>query len=709
MFRTFCVLLGFGFALLGPAFAQGVNNPPKVSMALVSARTAVAPGEVVQLGLHQLIASGWHTYWVNPGDAAEPPIIEWSATGSGEVGPFSWPAPATFLTGEGEYALVSHVYKDEVVLPFRFTVPATARPGERLELAGTAIWQVCDDRTCIWEEGPVSLSLSVANSSVDDPVWEDRLAAIVAAIPRPLEGTNANIDTEGRLSLAGQALGTMLGEGAIRNAHFFPFDRDAINPNLGQLAQQGPQGLRFQLAPQPGATLGASPISGVVAFDQETPQGWVRRGFEVTAKMGPALPGTDAEAVEGGGGGASPLRHRAGPTQALAPNALTLPTAVLFALLAGLLLNVMPCVFPILSLKALGLANAAVSGHARRHGLWFLGGVLATFVALACVLIGLRAGGAALGWGFQLQDPIFMGGLALLFFVLGLNLLGSFEIGGGLQNLGGSFAGREGDAGAFFTGAVAVIAATPCTIPFMAGAMGFALAQPALVALFVFGAMGLGFALPLVALSFLPTLQRLLPKPGAWMQTLKEGFAFPMFVTAAWATWIVGEQLGAIGVLVVMVLATALGFVVWALRTFKGPIGRSISILVAGLAVLAVIGATRPPSLEPQAWSPEQVEELLAQGRPVFVNFTADWCVTCQVNERSALSSARVAWAFGDRGVVYLKADWTQRDSTIAETLALYGRSGVPLYLYYSGSEGAQPVVLPQLLTEGAVLEAIQD
>lgn len=301
-----------------------------------------------------------------------------------------------------------------------------------------------------------------------------------------------------------------------------------------------------------------------------------------------------------------------------------------------------------------------------------------------------------------------MGGLSILFFLIGLNLLGAFDLAGGFQNLGAGLAGRSGDAGAFFTGLLAVVAATPCTAPFMASALGFAAAQPPAVALCVFAALGVGFAAPFTALSFAPGLQRLLPRPGPWMERTKQAFAFPMFAAAAWAAWVMSAQTGASGVLALLMSFVAAGFLVWALKTLRQPASRVGAALLAGLVMVGVAFTMQPSKLTSEPWSPERVEELRGQGRAVFVNFTADWCVSCKVNERAALSSGRIARAFAARQIAYLEADWTNRDEAIAAALVAYGRTGVPLYLYYpEGRAGEGPIVLPQLLTEAGVLEAI--
>lgn len=687
------------FVWAAPAQAQGFATAPRqAQLSLIADRETVAPGESLTLGLRQVIAPGWHVYWQNPGDAGLPLEMEWALPAGFTVGAFQWPTPKTYTTIAGDLRLVNFVYEQEVILPFVGQAPANARPGDVLTLSATAYYLVCDDKTCVPEEAVVSLQLPVAAEGAPNG-WAAALAATKAAIPQPWAGVTAHLDPSGRLSVGGGELAALAAAGAIRDAHFFPFSQVAIDHNRPQSPEWGEQGLSFSLFPPFGESAVAAPLEGVVGFEVESAEGWVRRGLVVSAAAGGVLDGTTGVPL-------SAVEAAADGSDAAAIPALGLGLALLFAFLGGLILNVMPCVLPILSVKALGLVHGAHSGQAQRHGILFSGGVMLTFFALAGALIALQAGGAAAGWGFQLQEPWFMGALAALFFLIGLNLLGAFEIGSGLQNVGAGLAGRSGDLGAFFTGVLAVTAATPCTAPFMASAMGFAAAQPPGTALLVFAALGLGFALPFTALSFAPGLSRFLPKPGPWMERFKQALAFPMFATAAWAAWVLGGQTGANGLLALFAVLIALGLTVWGFRAFMGLRGRAGAILAA-LAVAAFgLTAIRPPPITAQAWSPERVAELQAEGRVVLVNFTADWCVTCKVNERTALSSPEFVRTLRTIDAAYLVADWTRRDPVIAETLAQYGRDGVPLYLVYH-PDRAEPVILPQIITSQSVADAM--
>jgi thiol:disulfide interchange protein DsbD len=407
---------------------------------------------------------------------------------------------------------------------------------------------------------------------------------------------------------------------------------------------------------------------------------------------------------------------------------LGLLTAMLFAVLGGLILNLMPCVFPVLSMKALALAAKRDAPDAARvSALAYGAGVLVSFVALAGVLIALQAGGAAVGWGFQLQQPLFVTLLALLMFAVGLNLSGLYEIGGGaLAGAGEKLTHASGAAGSFFTGVLAVVVATPCTAPFMGAAMGYALTQNAVFALAVFLALGIGFALPFVLLGVFPRALGFLPKPGAWMTSLRQILAFPMYGAAIWLVWVLSLQAGPDGLLVGLASALALAFGLWALgrAQMSDGFGRRAGYATAAIAVLGAAALTSytgtfsPPAVAATQATAESViayepytaarlEALRAEGRPVFINATAAWCITCLVNERVALSGDGLKTEFEQKKVAALKADWTNGNAEITALLQAQQRSGVPLYLYYA--PGAQtPVVLPQILTESIVLSALK-
>jgi thiol:disulfide interchange protein len=405
---------------------------------------------------------------------------------------------------------------------------------------------------------------------------------------------------------------------------------------------------------------------------------------------------------------------------------------MMLAILGGLILNLMPCVFPVLSIKAISLVAQAKTHPAavRAKGLMFAAGVIASMLLLAGVLLGLRAGGEEIGWGFQLQSPLFVTFMVYLLLAVGLNLSGVFEVGGGLAGVGDSLTHGDGLRASFFTGVLTTLVATPCTAPFMAAAVGAALTQSPVMALCIFAALGVGLSLPYLALSFAPWLRRALPKPGAWMDTMKQIFAFPMYASAAWLLWVLAQQTSSLGLGAALAGALLVAFAAWAYQKSKGStaVGRLTAIVTAAAAVLlaialpvrlASVASAAAPAAAPvaaaassgeESWQPydaARVQALEASGAPLLVNFTASWCLTCLVNERNAFADPAVLKVFRQKGITLMKGDWTNRDTAITQALAHFGRAGVPLYVVYNGKPGSsEPVVLPQLLSAGVVESA---
>jgi thiol:disulfide interchange protein DsbD len=663
-----------------PAAAAPVRTA-NLEAELHSSRAAIAPGERFTIVLRQTLNPGWHTYWRNPGAAGEPTEMVWRLPAGFAAADISWPTPTTIPVE----SLVNYGYSGEVLLPIEISAPASLRVGASVTLSASATWVVCSD-ICVPERGDFSLTLPVAAQGRDDAVWAPRIRMALAALPAPFDPAGP---LRARISQGQPPLLSVAFPGeTLRDPYFFPYSRDAANPSAVQNPSFGPAGVSFELREGVDEDIGKVPLDGVLTFLDAS---GTRRAYEVLASPGDPLADTSGA-----------------PPPAPPMDAMALLAAIGLAFLGGLILNIMPCVLPVLSVKALSLAGRTDAGQARRHGALYFAGVMATFLALAAVLIALRSGGDAIGWGFQLQAPWVNAGLALLFFVIGLNLLGVFHV-GGLENIGAGLAQRGGDAGAFFTGALAVVAATPCTAPFMAGAIGAALTQSAGVTLLIFAALALGFSLPFTALSFAPALQRLIPKPGPWMERARNVLAFPMFAAAIWLAWVHAEQTEAAGVLALLSVAVALAFALAVSRWGKAWLAAGLVVLILTGALMwrPLVGLRAQEALVSEAWSPARVEALRVEGRPIFVNFTAAWCVTCKVNELTALSSRRVAQAFADTNVAYLKADWTNRDEAIANALAAHGRAGVPLYLYYPPT-GVAPTVLPQVLSEGLIIETIE-
>jgi len=696
----------FAMVFAGQAFAQPVNTG-HLTAELVAGKQAIAPGETIHIALRQQIRKGWHTYWRNAGDSGEATRLKWALPAGWTASDFTWPTPHRLPVGP----LVNYGYTDEVLLPMTLTAPATARPGQSVTLSGAASFLVCAE-ICVPEDATLKLTLPVvAAPGADDPRWAGPIAATLAAAPRPA-GDLAAVFEKRPAGVALAVTGAALKGADMADAYFYPFASTVIDHARPQVIERGPQGLTLTLTPgydfqgptPPKALAGVLSVGG--------------KAYEIAATPG-------APPAAASGLGPPPARISGGGASAN----LGLASAALFALVGGLILNLMPCVFPILAMKAASLAGHGGGAHAeaRRQGLAFGAGALATFLALAGLLIALKAAGSAIGWGFQLQSPPVVAVLALLILAVALNLSGLFEVGTSLQGVGSGLAGKSGLAGAFFTGALAVVVAAPCTAPFMGPALGWALTQPPIAALVVFAALGIGFAAPFVLVAFAPALLDRLPRPGPWMDAFRKALAFPMYAAAAWLVWVLTLQAGPDALVRILAAGVVVGLAAWLAGAAQrqAALGRRPVALTAAVAVLAagaLFAVVGPGYATPSApgssagagkadlpyepYSPARLAELRAEGRPVFVNYTAAWCVSCQVNDRVALSTKGVAKAMKDKNVAYLKADWTLKDADIAAELARYGRAGVPLYLVY-GADGSDGVILPSILTEGIVVKAL--
>ena len=687
-----------------PRSAEGPQRTARIEAELVPMSTWAAPGSTAVVAIRQRIQPGWHTYWRNPGDSGGPTTLKWRLPAGVKADPIVWPLPQR----QRLQGLTNYGYEGEIFLPVPIEIPASVRPGSTLPLSVEATFLVCSDQMCVPDTLTLALDLPVRDGAAPlAGALGQSIQSVIETAPRPA-GITAHATLEGgtlRLTATGGPLAGL----DLSQASFFPFDPDVIDHAAAQFGQRGPQGVTLELAAA--ADLAKTGLSGSVSGVLSTNAG----AWEITAEPGPPLAGA------AGAGALTATPDAWGQVRATPATGwmATLQAAGL-ALLGGLILNLMPCVFPVLAMKAASLTRSAhAPAEARRDGLAFTAGVLVSFALLAAVLLILRAGGQAIGWGFQLQSPAVVAGLALLMLAVALNLAGAFEIGGGLQRLGGSRLSRlPGGSGAFFTGVLAVVVAAPCTAPFMAFALGAALVMPAPAAMAVFLMLGLGLALPYLAISLSPGLLSRLPRPGPWMEVLRRLLSLPMFAAALWLVWVFARQTDGAATLWLVGACVAAALAAVALGRFAA---RGRGLVVAGwigvvLAVgLAGVSAAVAPSrdegervLASDAWSRQRVDAALAQGRPVLVNFTADWCVSCKINERTALSSPKVEAALKSANALYLKADWTLRDDVIARELERHGRSGVPLYLMYRPGQ-PQPEILPQLLTEGVVVEALKN
>lgn len=700
------VTANFMLPLQGPVFAQTVaGRQQKVEVKLLAEKAAVQPGQTITLALRQKITPGWHTYWINPGDSGEPTRIEWKLPQGAAAGPIQWPLPHAIPVGP----LMNYGYSDELLLLSDLKVPETVAGG-RLDIAADVKWLVCKE-ICIPEQGQVSLTLPVIDkaisprASADAPAIAEARKQIPEPTPWPAHFSKSGETLTLRVE---QAAAKLPKDGKIS---FYPLEWGRINHAAPQKVMfDGGNLLIGMQQGDLGASDTAAALDGVLAVEGP---GGERHGYSISAtrsqaSLAPANSGVQS-AAQGGGTPAS-------------GGGFSLIVALGFAFLGGVILNLMPCVFPVLSLKALSLARDAGDAEARRvKGLVYLAGVLTSFAAIAAFVVALRAGGSTVGWGMQFQSPVFVLAMMALFLALGLSLSGVFTIGAGITNIGDSLTRRAGLPSYFFTGVLATAVATPCTAPFMGAAIGYAFSQPALEVFAILIALGLGFALPMLLLSLTPGLERFLPRPGAWMETFKQLMAFPLYVTVGWLVWVLSIQEGSDGVLAAIVTLIGVAFAAWLLgrRTDTGWIRDGVAAAIAVLAVglgawslgaagphetsKAVVAADRG-GLKSEAFTQARLDALTAEHKPVFVNLTAAWCITCKVNERVAFSSSEVAKAFADRGVTYLVGDWTKGNPEITALLKAHGRVGVPLYLLYSSVPGAEPEVLPQLLTESMIL-----
>lgn len=683
--------LFLALAMAFPAAAQ-TAQVHHVAADLVAERQGIAPGETIHVALRQQIQKGWHTYWRNSGDSGQATEIKWTLPAGWQAGPFTWAAPRRIPVGP----LMNYGYEGEVLLPVAVTAPATAKPGETVTLKGAVSLLVCAE-VCVPEDDALSITLPVtAAPAAEDPKWGAPIAAALAAAPKP--AGLAAVFQPHPTGVALAVTGAVLKGADMAGAYFYPFESTVIDHAKPQAIERGSDGLTLTLSPGYAFQGGKAPpsVAGVLAVGD--------KAYEIAAAPGAPPPGAS--------GLGPPAAKTAGGAD------LGLAAAALFALLGGLILNLMPCVFPILAMKAASLAGHGGGDHAeaRRQGLAFGVGSVLTFLALAGGLIALKAAGSAIGWGFQLQSPPVVAVLALLMLAVALNLSGLFEVGTSLQGAGTGLASRGGMLGAFFTGALAVVVAAPCTAPFMGPALGWALTQTPVAALTVFLFLGVGFAAPFVLVAFAPALLSRLPKPGGWMETFRKGLAFPMYGAAAWLAWVLAQQGGAEDLAKLFGAAIIVAFAAWLIgmsqrRVAAGGKATVLALIAVGLVAVSVSAVAWPrdkaAELPTEAYSPARVAELQAQGRPVFVNYTAAWCVSCQVNDKVALSTHAVADAFARHKVVYLKADWTKRDATIAAELASHGRAGVPLYLLY-GTGGGEAQILPSILTPDIVVKAVE-
>lgn len=687
--RLFRLLLALTALLCtgAPASAQFFAGPPKAAPSLVADSEAVEPGRAFTVGIRFKLEEGWHLYWRFPGDSGAAPQVEWQLPPGFEAGPIQWPLPH-LLRAEGD--LFTNVYEEELLLPVEIRPPSVL-PAAPFVLKAKLKWYVCKE-TCLPGGEEVSLEMAAGKATASNgelfSLWKSRLP----------EAGPAPFDSAWKRTPEGWQV-TIKGTGITDKTELFAIPPTGLGAEHPELLSSKAGEITFKVR-APEASLSAKGWRGLVVLnaDEGTRKGW--------------------EVPETGGSSGAPTNE--------APAGQEMPegglAGVLWAaFLGGLLLNLMPCVLPVIALKILGFTQQAGQEPKRvfRLGLSFCAGVFAFFLALAGAVIGLKAAGSGLNWGFQFQNPWILAGLISAVFVFGLNLIGVFEItlSGGTNAALSSLAGKQGHGGAFMHGAFTTLLGTSCTAPYLGVTLGFAMSQPAPLVIAIFLTIAAGMSLPYLVLTSNTTLLKFLPKPGLWMERLKQLMGFIMLAVAAWLLGVLGNARGLDAISGACAFLLVLGFCCWLLGILRN---RAVALL---LALLLAAGGfflflyaplrTSPASVRAasaEGWEPFSPERLLAEraaGRPVFVDFTADWCVNCKVNERVALARPEVLAAFEKRGVVKLKADWTSDDPVVTAELKKFGRASVPFYLLYLPGT-AEPQVLPSLLTPGIVLNALE-
>ena len=652
-------------AVLLPMTGLAAESSPvqssRTTATLVTATDAVAVGQPFQAALRLTLAPGWHTYWQNPGDAGIPPSLQLSAAGGDTTAAFEWPVPQRVAEG----TLTTYAYTSDVVLPFT----VTPGPGGS-DLKAHAEWLACKD-ICVPESADLAVALPAGAPSASPQAALIQAARAHVPRPAPFESTLA---TDGTLTLTGDQL-----PHDVTKAQFFPTEAGLVERADTPTQVIGTGRLTLHLDPVAGSPQ-VSTIPGVVVLSSP--------GGNVAYTLDPRV------------------------VVASVPSTSLLPL-LLLAVAGGLLLNLMPCVFPILAMKALALTRLSGAGarRVRFEAASYCVGVVGAFVALGGAMAGLREAGQGVGWGFQFQSPTFVIAVAWVLFAVGLSLSGVFAVGTSLMGSGRVLTGRTGHLGSFLTGVLAVVVASPCTAPFMGTAIAGALTLPAQQSLAVFAALGIGLALPYAVLASVPRLAAILPRPGQWMVTLQQFLAFPMYAATAWLVWVASQQAGPTGVLTAGAGMVGVGLGAWALGLASHRSGWSRwlaqgSASVIGLLLVGLLSAgTTPPGDDAEPFTTARLDELRHEGRPVFVNMTAAWCLSCLVNEKLALSPPAVRAALARSHVAYLKGDWTSKNPAISTFIHQLGRDGVPLYVLYA--PGRDPVVLPELLSEATVLDEL--
>lgn len=690
-----------GFLLFAvDTFAEPVKAG-HVTAELIAEVSSFQPGQPFWVGLRLEMDDHWHVYWRNAGDAGTPPEIFWNLPQGFSAESIQWPIPEKIQLGP----LTNYGYHDNVIFPIKIIPPESANAGEKLTLSAKAEWLVCKE-VCIPGSANLALNLTVSD---DATVYNNSDAALINTyrekVPTKTEDWNFGLTwTDNDIII--ELYPPDWYQDDLADLSFYPFERGVISYSAVQKTEATDGHYRLTVERDENIGLKPDTLNGILLNDS----GWRGPDSEKAIEVS-LVHNNDINAV------------------AAVSDISSFWTALLFAFIGGIILNLMPCVLPVLSLKILGFVQQAQESRAKSfgHGLTFTAGVLISFWILVGALLVLQATGESIGWGFQLQSPEFLMILSGFIFLFGLNMLGVFEIGTSLTGVGAESTRKNGWAGSFMNGVTATIVATPCTAPFMGSALGYSLAQPPLISIMIFTALALGMSSPYIILSAFPRLLKFLPKPGAWMNTLKQVMGFLLIATVIWLAWVLSIQAGAIAVVALLAVMFMLGLGAWILgkwgtlvvstgkRMTAWALFATVLIIGLGFGLFGVSLSTPAEADNIQAshglnwgkFTPELVQQKRSEGKPVFIDFTAAWCLSCQVNERVAFGSREVLDRFKKLGVVSIKADWTTRDASITKALAEFGRNSVPLYVLYGpGSE--RPIILPEIITPDIVLNALE-
>ncbi|MDC0071552.1 protein-disulfide reductase DsbD family protein [Gammaproteobacteria bacterium] len=665
------LLLTTSSSLLSDSFFQASDS----SIEIITESKAMTKGDELLLGLNFKLTPGWHTYWKNPGDAGEGASVTWQFPKGFQASEILWPGPEAIPVEP----LMTFGYEDEITLLTKIKALDSAVFPALLK--AKVSWYTCKD-ICVPQEA--NLELTIQNGKKVDTFFANELSNVFLNLPKELSSKHRVEALDGNYFLQME----LDGNTSVSSAYFFPEEYGLTSYSKEQSLEINKNSLSLQIS-QSEVDLKLQNFAGVLLLNNQD----ARTFFNVNLNL-----------------------NNNQKQESLSISELVI--TVIFAFIGGLILNAMPCVFPILSIKILNFVEQSEGSKEKmiQHGLSFSAGVLVTFLSIAGVLLLLKSGGESIGWGYQLQSPLMVTILIYLFVAIGITFMSNLVLGGQLAQLGNINQGYGDITSSFLTGVLAVIVASPCTAPFMGSAVGIALLQPGFITIAIFVSLGFGFAAPYLLLSSYPSLLKVLPKPGAWMETLKQFMAFPMWGSALWLIWVLSGQVQIDSVLMVLLGALFIALGLWVLEKNQSSEGiakwMSLSSVTMLLGAALWLAPTDYENIEQDtlsdlnSYSPELLDSLLAENKPVFLNFTADWCITCKVNEAIVLNQISIKNALESKGIVYLKADWTRKDETIANKLAEYGRTGVPLYLLYS-SEGI-PLILPELLTEDMLLSYIE-